>query len=104
MLRMAQQVRAISQIVLAKFNQLLNDADRAKILEAKVIGMERQLKAMSEAAATAKFKPEPESKPLGTDWSQVPSAELKGSQAPGMQRKKSDALLRLSGPTTKPKS
>ena len=40
---------------------------------------------MSEAAATA--QPEPESKLSGTDWSQVPSAELKGSQAPGTEEK-----------------
>ena len=69
-----------------KINQLLNDADRAKTLETKVIELERQLKVMSEAAATA--QPEPESRLSGTDWSQVPSAELKGSQAPGSAEEK----------------
>ena len=69
-----------------KINQLLNDADRAKTLEAKVIELERQLKAVLEAAATA--KPEPESRLSGTDWSQVPSSELKGSQAPGSAEEK----------------
>ena len=69
-----------------KINQLLNDADRAKTLEAKVVELERQLKAMSDALATA--KPEPDSKLSGTDWSQVPSAELKGSQAPGSAEEK----------------
>ena len=69
-----------------KINQLLNDADRARTLEAKVIELERQLNVMSEAAATA--KPEPEFKLSGTDWSQVPSDELKGSQAPGSAEEK----------------
>ncbi|MEM6256501.1 MAG: hypothetical protein AAF821_26630 [Cyanobacteria bacterium P01_D01_bin.156] len=41
---------------------------------------------MSEAAATA--KPEPEPNLSGTDCSQVPSAELKGSQAPGSAEEK----------------
>ncbi|MDV3348187.1 hypothetical protein D0962_35175 [Leptolyngbyaceae cyanobacterium CCMR0082] len=69
-----------------KINQLLNDADRVKTLEAKVIELERQLKAMSNATTTA--KPELEPNLLGTDWSQVPSAELKGSQAPGSAEEK----------------
>lgn len=41
---------------------------------------------MSDAAATA--TPEHESKLPATDWSQVPSAELKGSQAPGSAEEK----------------
>lgn len=71
-----------------KINQLLNDADRVKTLEAKVIELEHQLKVMSEAVATAESKPEQEFKLSGTDWSQVPSTELKGSQAPGSAEEK----------------
>ena len=69
-----------------KINQMLNDADRLRTLEAKVIELEHQLKAMSEAMASA--RPELESKLSGTDWSQVPSAELKGSQTPGSAEEK----------------
>ena len=69
-----------------KINRLLNDADRVKTLEAKVIELERQLKAMSDAVATV--KPKPENKLSGMHWSQVPSAELKSSQAPGSAEEK----------------
>lgn len=41
---------------------------------------------MSDAVVTA--KPEPEFKLSGTDWTQVPSAELKGCQAPGSAEEK----------------
>ena len=69
-----------------KINQLLNDADRVKALEAKVIELERQLKAMSDVANTAKSESRPSIST--TDWSQVSSAELKGSQAPGSAEEK----------------
>ncbi|NEP56709.1 MAG: hypothetical protein F6K31_06745 [Symploca sp. SIO2G7] len=69
-----------------KINQLLNDADRVKTLEAKVIELERQLRAMSDATVTD--KPESRSSISATDWSQVSSTELKGSQAPGSAEEK----------------
>lgn len=68
-----------------KLNQLLNDSARVKTLEANILELERALKKAAQANAPKDAIATAEA---ATDWAEMPSAELKGSQVPGSAEEK----------------